>query len=625
MSGIAGILAVDGRPIDPLTLRRLTAGLARRGLERESTWSEGSIGMGHRLLRVTPESASETQPLSNAEGTLRIHSQARIDNRGELLAELGDPRLRDAPDVALILASFERFGPRCVDRLIGDFAFAIWDTRRRRLFCARDRMGICPFHYTFDGQRFPWSSEVGNLLELTGRCEIDETILADYLVGNRQRATDSFYRGIHRLPAAHTLVAEPGGSPVVQRYWDLEPDAAGAPIRDRGECIERFLGLLEEVVRSKLRSCSPVAVLMSGGLDSTAIVGVAERIRAKDGSERRVIPVSAVFDQETAVDERPWIRAMSERHRLEIREVVAEAYPSFSAWRQTGMPPLPSEPLEGKFHEMNCGLLRNARQAGAQVALTGAGADVLLEGTPLLLVDLLRHGEWRHLRSELSGWPVRKLIDWVLGYGKRPLAQVILGSWPPRITRHFFPLPDWLEPSFARRMRVRERLAESYLVRRRFRDLALEEDYHAIMSAEHSHRIVPIQDAGLYYGMELRHPFYDSRLVEFLFGAPAEFKNERGVPKSLLRHAMRGILPTKLTQDGRRGGADPLLDRGLEERLQGGERSWLTSGALVRQGYVRSAPLAAMVDAFLSGHRERRHELGRVAQLELWLERVTGA
>lgn len=149
MSAIAGIYYLDGQPVDPADLGRMLETLAHRGSDRVGVWSEGHIGFGHRMLWTTPESLQEQLPLVNQTGDLAIAADARIDNRDELIAALG---LMDRPsdkitDSQLILAAYEKWGDRCPEKLLGDFAFAIWDGRSQRLFCARAPMGVKPFYY----------------------------------------------------------------------------------------------------------------------------------------------------------------------------------------------------------------------------------------------------------------------------------------------------------------------------------------------------------------------------------------------------------------------------------------------------------------------------------------------
>ncbi len=167
MSGIVGIYYINGRPVEGETLGRMVDILAHRGPDGADIWCEGNIGLGHRMLWTTPESLMEKQPLVDRTGNLVLTADARIDNRGELISAL---RLNDSPvekitDSALILAAYAEWGNQCPEKLIGDFAFAIWDKRKQVLFCARDHMGVKPFYYYYEpGKFFAFASEIKGLL-----------------------------------------------------------------------------------------------------------------------------------------------------------------------------------------------------------------------------------------------------------------------------------------------------------------------------------------------------------------------------------------------------------------------------------------------------------------------------
>src|SRR5918998_450263 len=184
MSGIVGIFYLDGRPLDPGLLRRMSESIAHRGPDGAGAWGEErGIGLGHQLFHTTPESLGEMQPLTDRGGNVVLTADARIDNRDELFATLDlDDRPRgEVGDGELILAAYKKWGERCPERLLGDFAFAIWDRRKQKFFCARDHMGLKPFYYYRSGNIFVFASEIKALLRIPEVPQrLNEVAVADH-------------------------------------------------------------------------------------------------------------------------------------------------------------------------------------------------------------------------------------------------------------------------------------------------------------------------------------------------------------------------------------------------------------------------------------------------------------
>ncbi|MGH9703335.1 MAG: asparagine synthetase B family protein, partial [Candidatus Acidiferrales bacterium] len=256
MSGIVGIVNLDGAPIDRGLLRHMTDYLAFRGPDAQEIWSGGSVGFGHTLLRTTFESEQENQP-ANLDERLWITADARIDSRAELVARLrdhGELCSFSDPDCWLILHAYRAWGEACVEHLLGDFSFAIWDERNRHLFCARDHFGVRPFFYAQVGDCFVFSNTLDCVrIHPAVSDELNELAIADYLLfdGNQEVDTTIFSE-IRRLPAAHFLSLR-NGSPCVRRYWTL-PVERPLKFKTKSECVERFLELLDTAVSDRLRT-----------------------------------------------------------------------------------------------------------------------------------------------------------------------------------------------------------------------------------------------------------------------------------------------------------------------------------------------------------------------------------
>src|SRR3990172_1680840 len=276
MSGIVGIFNLDGAPIDRIVLDRLTNALRFRGPDFQRTWFRGPIGFGHTLLRSTTDAGDEQQPLGLG-GSTWIVADARIDCRRDLIHAFeshGQRDLADTADSELILRAYHVWGEKCVEHLLGDFAFAVWDASRRRLFCARDQSGVKPFFYAHIGPLFIFSNTLDCLrLHPAVSDRLNDLSIADFLMFDViQDTAATAFADIHRLPAAHALVCEPQRL-FIRRYW--EPSLA-TPVHYRrpADYIERFNELLDQSVADRFRTES-ACVFMSGGLDSPTVAASA--------------------------------------------------------------------------------------------------------------------------------------------------------------------------------------------------------------------------------------------------------------------------------------------------------------------------------------------------------------
>ena len=266
MSGIMGIYHLDGHPVDREKISKMVDILAHRGVDGADIWLDKSVGFGHRMLWTTPESLIEKLPLVKQDGDLVITSDARIDNREELIAKL---QINNRPsdkivDSELILAAYEKWGEHCPEHLLGDFAFAIWDKRKQKVFCARDPMGVKPFYYYRSNRLFAFASEIKALLCLPEiPRKINELGIGLYLAGISEDEEITFYQNIQRLPKAHSIAIS-SQSNKLQRYWSLDPSRE-LKLSSNEEYAEAYREIFTEAVRCRLRSAFPVGSMLSGG------------------------------------------------------------------------------------------------------------------------------------------------------------------------------------------------------------------------------------------------------------------------------------------------------------------------------------------------------------------------
>ena len=271
MSGIAGIVNLDGAPVDRDLLSLMTGYMSFRGPDAQALWAEGNVGFGHTLLRTTSHVETENQPLS-LDGQVWLTADARLDARAELIKKLKLPQEQSLNNAELILHAYQAWGDDCVQHLLGDFAFAIWDNRAQRLFGARDHFGVKPFFLASAGNSFLFSNTL-NTLRLDSRIsdELNDIAVGDYLLfGLNQDLSTTIFRDIKRLPPGHFLTISDGAIKVV-RYWKQAFDEIH--FRDRRSYVNRFAELLSTAIEDRI-DANNVSVSMSGGLDSTSIAAI---------------------------------------------------------------------------------------------------------------------------------------------------------------------------------------------------------------------------------------------------------------------------------------------------------------------------------------------------------------
>lgn len=560
MSGIAGIVNLDGAPVDRALLARFEQFLVPRGPHAQGTWAEGNVGLVHTLLVTTDESDGERQP-STLDGRTWIAADARMDGRRDLVREL-TARGRDAsllrPDAELILHAYEVWGEACVEHLLGDFAFAIWDARRRKLFCARDHFGVKPLFYARLERALLFSNSMDvPRLHPDVPDDLDEQALAEFLVlGGHADLARTARAAIWRLPPAHVLVVS-GGEVRTRRYWTL-PEDPPTVFRHSRDYVERFLELFEQAVADRLRT-GRVAVLMSGGMDSGSVAAMAKRAGDQSGCAisahtkcyRRLLP-----DQEGPLASRvakhleiPW-RAFP----LDDRRIFA------SADRQEFRRPEPEQaPLLGWTLADELG-----QPLPARVVLTGQGGDGIFSSYRLRHCrQRIRQGQWLPLAKDVAGhllcegrWHRLRLLPHV--------RTRLRGELPPR------PFPDWLSPELERQLPLRESY-EKYEVRWREAkpNQAVRPEAYSLLSQPFWAYLLESHDPnGSGAAVEVRHPYFDLRLLRYALSLPA-------LPwcsdKELLRRSMRGFLPDDIRLARKR----PLQGDFLLAHFQSAPQRWL--------------------------------------------------
>jgi asparagine synthase (glutamine-hydrolysing) len=523
MSGIVGIVNWDGALVDPRLLSRLTDALKNAGPDGQHFWLGGAVGLGHALLTTSRDAARETQPLS-LDGRTWITADARVDGRADLMRELrahGCDGLRDATDAALILHAYRVWGESCVRNLLGDFAFAIWDGERRRLFCARDHFGVKPFFYAEGAGFLVFSSSLDCVRLHPGVSRaLDDHAIADFLrVGSIEEPAMTCFAGIRRLPAAHDLIGETRVR--AKRYWMLPVDSV-VRYRRSTEYIEHFTDLLTRAVADRLRSRA-VGVLMSGGLDSTTIAATAKRCLADDPRPFDLRAYTTVCDRLVDDPERRYAQLTADALAIPIHYRVVDDYRMFERWDKAEL--RRAEPEADPLLAVHVDQLSEAA-ANGRVLLTGHGADCAMRVPARYAVDLVKHGEFGRLSAEVGRYIMqcRRLPRVRIGtHARRWLGFTKSAADRP---------PSWLNATARLRPATAMGAPMVHPTRPHAYELLTSADWPSIFET---------YDPGVTrVPVEVRHPFFDRRLVEYLLAIPPM---PWAFDKTIVRLAMRGSLP----------------------------------------------------------------------------------
>jgi asparagine synthase (glutamine-hydrolysing) len=613
MCGIAGMTALGPGPPDEGLVRGMMAALAHRGPDGEGFYQSGPTVLGHRRLAILDLTPAAAQPMVDGSGRYTIVYNGEIYNYVELRAELEKEgvRFRSRSDTEVLLEGYARWGPEVLPRLNGMFAFAVWDAKDRVLFLARDRFGEKPLFYRYEpGRDFRFASELKALVPPgAGKGRPDEHALFRFLAFGYAGTTEgTFFEGIRQVPPAHGMTLRDGRLEV-RSYWSL-PGRTLAPEGGEQAWVERVAALLEDSVRIRLRSDVPVGTSLSGGIDSSSIVGIVGRLlkagRAEETTRRATF--SAAFPG-TSVDETRYAdlaatAAGAEAHRIqpggdeclrdlprliEVQDVPLSGPSVYAQWRVMGL----------------------ARDHGVVVLLDGQGADELFAGYHFFFQDLwwslLRTGRVSALQSEM------KAYDADHGAGKaRRLLHAALRARSPRWLRILKGGPDlpWLSKDF---------------VRRAFRPLppcpsGLRESLRECQGWRMLPHLLRYADRNsMAFSREVRLPFLDHRLVEFVDAMPDSSKLRGGTTKWALREAIRGVVPEEIrTRKDKIGFAVPFLEW-MRGSLDGGIREILESRRFRERGIFDVPFLRGARELMLAGEDRWADVLWNVLVAELWM------
>ena len=618
MCGICGV--VNFHPadlVDSRIVQKMSQVLSHRGPNDDGLFVEGQVGLGFRRLSIIDLTGGR-QPIFNEDESAAIIFNGEIYNYRDLAADLAAAghTLRTRSDTETILHAYEEYGDDCVQHLRGMFGFAIWDRRKRRLLLARDRVGVKPLYYYRNGRFLAFASEIKSLLEIrTIPREVDTDSLGQYLSLRYVPGPRTMFKNIFRLQPGHALVVDDRGVRI-KKYWDI--DYSEEMEHSSKDSLERFRELLEESVRLRLISEVPLGVFLSGGLDSSAILATMSRLNRGDRIKTFSVGYEGSSAQAKEANEFEYARLAArafgaQHHECRITPKNFEEFIPDLAWH-----------LDEPMGDPSCvplHFLSKMAREHVTVVLSGEGADEVLAGygiySRMLAVDkifrsfpgLRRLTPWlaRLTPSErlqnyvrMSQAPLKETYRGVCrGFGEETRRRLIGGDrtgqseqQPSDVFRGHFKTVE-------RASRLNQMLyvdAKVWLPD----DLLLKADKMTMAN-----------------GLELRVPFLDHKLIEFAATLPDHSKLGPEGGKTLLRRAMRGVLPDTIIDRPKKGFPVPI-----SEWLRRPMRQFTRDTLLTRQSacsrYLEHRAIASIVEEHEQARVDRSQEIWMLLVFELW-------
>lgn len=587
MCGVCGEFRFDGNAVDPQTLQRMLVPLQSRGPDNEGVFQSKEIGLGHRRLSIIDLSANANQPMVDVNTNLTIVFNGTIYNYPELREQLKQKghRFVSSGDTEVILKAYAQWGKNCVARLVGMFAFSIWDDAKQELFLARDRLGIKPLYYNHTDKYFRFASNTQSLLAAGGvNTEFDAVGLHHHLSLHAVvPAPTTILKGVRKLPPAHYMLINKHGEVITERYWKLRADDVD-PHRNEKEWLHDVHAALRLAVERRLNIADvPVGVLLSGGLDSSLLVG----LLAESG-------VSNIQTYSVGFEDQP----EEQGNEFEYSDAVVEKFST----------------QHHKFYIQNDEVLQRLPQAIEHMAEPMVGQDAVA-------FYLLAEQVSQHISVVQSGQGADEVFG---GYFWYPLMQAENNFSVESFAKHYFDRnhvemaetlhPDLIANDFTSK-RVEQLLADANT--ENFLDAVLHMDVTTLIVDDPVKRV---DNMTMAYGLEARVPFLDHELVELVMRAPTEYKT-KSEGKHFLKKISRGLLPDKVI-DRKKGYFPVPALKYVRGEFLSFMQDILNSDACRQRGLFQPEYINKLLnkpEAFMTPLRGSK--LWHLALLELWLQR----
>lgn len=628
MCGIAGIYNLDKNDVDGKMIKRMTDIMAHRGPDDEGFYVKKNVGLGHRRLSIIDLSESGHQPMCNEDKTVWITYNGEVYNYIELRKELerSGHLFNSRTDTEVIIHAYEEWGEKCLDRFNGMFSFAIWDEKKEQLFCARDRFGVKPFYYYFNGKSFVFASEIKAINALSFfKLKPNDKIIYDYLAfGITDHTDETFFNDIKSLYPGSLLFVKKNGLFIEKYYkYDINSDLGKFSVKKNKTYAERILELLQDSIRLRLRSDVSMGSCLSGGLDSSAIVCLSNGILFNDTERKNNIvdqdTFSSCFEDER-FDERKYISRIIEYTKARPNYVFPSSEELMREindllWYQ-------EEPFASTSIYAQWNIMKIVKKRNIKVLLDGQGADEVFAGYHLYFGpyfnQLLLDFRLRQLVKEIKDARdnSQESLKMLLSFPFKDLGMALPATLRTEVKRGILLEYKLLSLDFYKKHKYIENLtvlekSRTNLSKRLWQDLnGLR--LSALLRYEDKNSMA--------FSIETRLPFLDYRLVEFMFSLPACYKIHGGWTKNLLRESLKGRVPEEIRLRKDKMGfvtSEYIWLRNNRKFIEDLFRSKdFRSG-----NYVNPETVIFNIDKMLYAHEVGISVLWRFINLELWMRK----
>lgn len=631
MCGIAGVVGRDlDLPIERARVEEMRDTMVHRGPDGLGIWAspDASAVLGHRRLSIVDLSSAGHQPMTNEDGTVWITYNGEVYNSPalrEMLRAKGHHFVSHA-DTESIVHLYEERGADCVHEMDGDYAFALWDTRSRELFLARDRLGVKPLYYTWVGGKFLFASEIKALLAYPGiEIDVEEQALYHYLTFLVTPAPMTMFKGIYKLPAGHRAIVDRSGDMRIERWWDSVVSERNTA--SEAENVERIRALLRDSIGKRMMSDVPFGVFLSGGVDSSTNVALMSELM-----DRPVDTFSVAFAEDPEFNELDYARDVAKRFGANHHEVVIN-------WNDLVdfLPDLvfhQDEPLADPVCVPLNYVSRLAKQSGTTVVQVGEGADEIFCGYAGYMRFLRGYSrEWRALSAVprpvlrgISGPATRLLSRRARGQRADVIRRAAAGEeffWGGAVA---FSEPDKaaIVPGLAQRCSSSRTAVDA--IYRQIDTHRANADFLERVTYLELHQRLPelllmrVDKMSMATSVESRVPFLDHHLVEFAVGLSQEQKTSGGMPKYLLKKAVEGIIPDEIIYRRKQGFGVPISNWFRGDLGEIYTRTMCASG-IASRGLIDMAEAAALLERHRRGVEDNGFKLWVLLNLVLWYDR----
>jgi asparagine synthase (glutamine-hydrolysing) len=610
-----GLLNTDGRPVAPEHLTTLLGEFADTPAEISGEVADGPLLMAYRGDRITLEEDSETQPLRH--GPYMLTWDGRLDNREDFTTFLGFTNLSIVPDPVIVLKAYQMFGESIFEKLIGEFALTLWSQATRSLFFVRSTCGARTLYYALDKSTLTWSSDFAHLVRVSGvALDVNENYVLEYLVSQPNTKLTPLTK-VDAVPANSMVCFENGRLKFTRQLWDPTRIATLRYGSD-GEYEEHCREKLTEAVRVRLRAKHTVFSELSGGLDSSSLVLLGDRVlAAKNKPLRNLRTVSCVYEESETCDERNFIRAIEEKRGIDTLLVHEQDQTITLGLKDTKFTGIPNglHCFPGRYPKF----AELMRENQSRVLLSGRGGDHLFWSEPdgsAILADAMRGGNLFRAHRECSLWS---------RFMNVPYHRLMIGRVLPQTVRSYFPgmfqylrqpVPGWIAPS---RSKAIDGVLSGSTDFKACRAIPSQQAKLSVL--DHMFRFLGSGFLSEYRELYVSHPYSHRPLVEFCFATPISQFLRNGQTRSLMRRALAEILPAKTKKRLGKGLLDEAILRALRREWDevGDVRDW----QMCQRDFGEPKHLSDSLQKMRLGFLDQGVGLLRLVSLERWFRSLS--